>query len=161
MMSTKQKIGFSGELWAYEALTKLGYTVTIPPDFSEECHDLTIDDRLCCEVKRANQKTRKRQLKTKVSEYPRWQWDVSAVTGKDCVLILIAVDDQGIHHPFIMPAWVMADRSNFEINSHPHDYRGFIASFLGAWEVVEFMLSAQIKKSENITMWRLMSDDNK
>ena len=160
MFSEAQKTGLSAELWVAKALNKFGYDVTMPPDFYESCHDLTINNKLCCEVKFARQGKLVRELKTKTAEYPRWQWDVMSVSDKDCVLVLIACDDNDIWHPFIMPSVVMSERVHFQINSHPKKYRGFISSFLGAWEVVEFMLSDDWARKPDLTIGGLMSDEN-
>ena len=160
MMSPEQEIGLSGEIWTAKALGSMGYTVHMPPDFFAECHDLTVNDKLCVEVKLANQSRMKRQLKDGPAYYPRWQWSVETVTAKDCVLVLIAVDHAGIYHPFVMPSVVMAERVHFQINSHPKRYTGFISRFLGAWEVVEFMLNDNWAEKLDLTIKGLMSDDN-
>ena len=159
MMSRNQKKGLQGERWATEALEKLGYRVVMPRDFFSECCDLVVNDRLSVEVKLSYQKTLRKQLKTGIGTYPRWQWDVQQVDDRDRVLILIAQDNQGVNHPFIMPGHVMAHRVRFEINSHPLAYKGLIAKFLGAWEVVEFMLGSQAAKSNDLQIGELMSYD--
>lgn len=159
MRSNAQKKGLKGERWATEALEKLGYQVIMPSDFFSECCDLVVNNTLCIEVKLSYQKTLTKQLKHGKAQYPRWQWNVEPVDGKDRVLILIAQDRQGINHPFIMPGHVMAHRTRFEINSHPLDYKGLIAKFLGAWEVVEFMLKSQAEKANDLQIGELMSYD--
>lgn len=160
MFSKEQKIGLSAEIWVARALDKLGYSVTMPPDFNAECHDLTVNESLCVEVKFSRQGVLTRQLKNRIAEYPRYQWNVESVSDKDCVLILIACDNDDIWHPFIMPSVVMADRTVFQINTHPKTYKGLISKFLGTWEVVEFMLSGNWAEKLDLTIGGLMSDGN-
>jgi len=161
MFSRDQQVGLSGEIWVARILDKLGYTVTMPPNFQAKCHDLTVNEKLCVEVKLSYEGSLNRKLKNgNIAKYARWQWDLKDVSNQDCALVLIAADQDGVWHPFIMPSTVMADRVHFQINSHPKAYKGLISKFLGAWEVVEFLLAGNWAEKLDLTIGGLMSDEH-
>ena len=158
----EQIIGNIGETWAYEQLTKRGYDVLMVPDYFAKCVDLKIGT-LPIEVKYAR-RTFRRKINRKTGEqrwYRRWQWNVAELDAVDRVLFLIAEDEAGIRHPFIMPGSVMAERRQFEISRHPTKYRGFISGFLNAWETVDFLLQQSYYDDRQLTIYHYLTEPTK
>lgn len=147
-------MAFSSETWVANKLSKMGYDISIPPDFNAKGCDIWVHRpdnayRLCVEVKFSRQGKIKRK-------YPRWQWDVSAIDDKDRVLILIAEDDQGDWFCFVLPGHLMAHRTVWQINSHPTKYQGCIALFLENWETVDFMLNKRYVDPNQLALFEGM-----
>jgi len=141
-LSKQQRTGLDGEEWALSELISQGYQAEFYTNFFLEQRDIKIAGCLACEVKTARQNQTKRRTKTgNVFVYPSWRWDVSKVTYPDSVLILIAIDNLGLHHPFIMPSAIMAERGYVHLTSHPNDYGGYFSQYLNHWPTVDYLLN--------------------
>lgn len=142
MMSRKQWIGLCGERWVAGQIEQMGLRCRLLPDYMQAGADLIVEERLLVEVKIARPTIRKVRNKSgTISVSTRWQWDVSSVKCLAAtVLILVAEDHDRICHPYVLPAWIMADRSQFQITSHPIKYTGLLADFLYNWDVLKFIL---------------------
>ena len=155
-----QRIGNIGEQWAYNQLVKRGYEVLLVPDYMANCVDLKIGT-LPIEVKysRINYRRKVNKKTGEIRRYKRWQWNVEQLDNVDRVLILIAEDEAGIRHPFIMPGSTMAHRRQFEIGRHPTKYTGLIAGYLNAWETVELLLKQSYYDDRQLTIYHILTDE--
>jgi len=155
-----QAIGNIGEQWAYDQLTQRGYDVLMVPNYFARCVDLKIGT-LPIEVKYARISYRRKVNKRtgEIKRYQRWQWHVGELDSADRVLFLIAEDQAGIRHPFIMPGSVMAHRRQFEISRHPTKYQGLIAGYLNAWETVAFLLEQQYYDDRQLTIYHYITGE--
>ena len=158
--SKAQQIGNIGERWVYDQLVKRGYDITMIPDYLAHCVDLKIGT-LPIEVKYARIGYR-RKINRNTGErkrYQRWQWNVSQLDNNNRVLFLIAEDENGIKHPFIMPGSVMDTRVNFQIQRHPTEYMGFISGYLNAWETIDFLLEKQYHNDKQLTIYHYLTGE--
>lgn len=139
MFSRDQKLGYQGELWAIAQLKKRGFDPQIPDDFFSNGLDILVDG-LPIEVKYAKRTYRKFPANDgQVIYRPRWQWHIhptSYAPGRDFVAILIAEDDSGKRHVFIVPSLALDGRSHVQITSHPDKYTGWMAEYKDQWGVI-------------------------
>lgn len=155
-MSQTQATASKGEEWAVQKLRKLGYQADLYNDFFEQGKDILINGVLACEVKTSTQGQTTRRYKDKVYHYPTWKWLVSNVTTEDKVLILLAIDCLGIHHPFVMPSAWMVGRSHFSLSSYPPAYGGFIAPGLNNWSVVDYLLKRRYEDAGQLDIFNIV-----
>lgn len=137
-LSNRQRVGFEGELWAYEQLEKRGYLVTMATHCFEQNCDLRVG-KLPIEVKVANQTWRK---SPQGAWFPRWQFSISTTASQmqaDWVLILIARDKKGCCYPYILPGQSILNRRHLQITSHPTKFRGWLSHWFNNWSIVEYL----------------------
>ena len=67
--------------------------------------------------------------------HKRWQWNIPNAPKKS-VLILIAVDEDGEKHAYVIPWEIAKLRTRYEVSSHPTRHKGMIAPFLNKWEII-------------------------
>jgi len=149
-MSEAQFVGLCGERWVAAQIEQLGLKCRILPSFTEPGADLIVEDRLQVEVKYARQTSRRRiDRKTGVVyRYDRWQWNLQKFDGMNAKVLILVAESGGACYPFVLPAWMMIDRPNFQITSHPTRYRGILRDFLDNWGVLQFILQRGWERGE-------------
>jgi hypothetical protein len=137
-LSPNQRVGFEGELWAYEQLQRQGLNPKMYTNFFEENSDLRVG-RIPIEVKLANPTWRKGpDGRWRI----RWQFSVSTTAqqmANDWVLILIARDHNGCNYPYVVPGNNILNRRHVQITSHPTKFRGWLSYWLNRWSVIEYL----------------------
>lgn len=140
-MSRDQQFGLEGEKWVMTQLKKRGYKPTLRSDFYVQACDLLVNG-LCIEVKIAKPTLRLRKLKSgNVVGYTRWQWFVhptSQQLSNEWLLVLLAQTNKAII-PFILPGSQIGDRTHIQITSHPNNYKGWLAAYRNAWDMVAYL----------------------
>lgn len=132
-MSSNQRFGFEWEKWVLLELHKQGYKDAhlVSNWFADV--DILLGS-MPIEVKAANPC----KHWTGRCWRNRWQFDVSRVPRKfDCIVVLVALDEQQNPYPFIVPSWLVWSRHNVHITSHPTLYKGLFAPCLNAWGAIE------------------------
>jgi hypothetical protein len=148
-VSSTQRTGLAGEAYAAELLQERGYSVTVPADFNLPNTDLLING-LPVEVKLALPTLRRPQPGyTRI----RWQFNLGNVPTDDRVYLIIAQDAAGERWPYIVPSAVLINRPHIQLTSHPTQYRGFIAPFLHAWTVIDYLLTRQYQNAGQISLY--------
>ncbi len=135
--SKTQLFGAEVEAWVLDKLIVMGYTARPHPHWVDQ-FDILITGpgpfSLLVEVKAARQTWRK----VREGYYrPRWQFDTADLVRADHIIVLVAQDNKGGRHPFVCPSWLLWQRRQVQLTSHPVAYaqgRGMFASFLGRWE---------------------------
>lgn len=150
MLTKAQFVGLCGERWVCGQIEQLGLRCRMLPDFMEPGADLIVEDRLQVEVKYARQTSRRRidRQTGAVYVYDRWQWNLQTFDGMNAKVLILVAESGGACYPFILPAWMMIDRGNFQITSHPTRYRGILADFLENWGVLLFILERGWERGE-------------
>ena len=153
-LSKEQKLGVRGEEWVMAQLVSRGYHGEYYNDFFEEQRDIKINGCLPCEVKTSRQSICHRKTSSgNVKQYPSWRWNVSPVTSKDSVLILLAIDNRGLHHPFIMPSNVMAHRCYVQLTKHPLKCKTYYDKYLNYWQTIDYLLNRLYEDSGCINIF--------
>lgn len=153
-LSNRQRIGFEGELWAYDQLVKRGLRPKMLANFYQENCDLRVG-RIPIEVKTANPTWRKSPRGTWL---PRWQFSISTTAAEmanDWVLILIARDHNGCSYPYILPGQSILDRRHIQITSHPTKFRGWLSYWLNRWSVIQYLDKKVYKTGPLFEKWNL------
>lgn len=89
----------------------------------------------------------------------RWQFDVSRIPKwSDSVVILIAVTN-GMAYPFVCPSWLLFDRHNIHITSHPNCYRGRLACCLNNWANVNLVQQMHSRYAGQASLWEMGTGD--
>lgn len=151
-MTRNQKIGLDGEEWARRQLIARGYSVHQPNNYFEPCKDLVINSVLCCEVKISMPGQRRIRLKSGYAFYPRWKWDVRAISSEDRIVILIAASEH-VNHAFICPSALFVDRVTVEITNRPDQYKGYLSKQLNNWAVVDYLLEERYKDAQQLDLF--------
>ena len=147
-LSVNQRTGLAGETYAAGLLLERGYNVTIPANFLCPNTDLLING-LPVEVKLALPTVRTvRPGYTRT----RWQFNIGNVPATDRVYLIIARDTAGQHWPYIVPSAVLINRPHIQLTSHPTHYAGFIAPFLHAWTVIDYLLTRQYQNAGQLAL---------
>lgn len=134
-LGESQRFGAILERWAADHLTGLGYHCQLMPDWNHQ-FDILIDGFLPCEVKAARPTTQRRYN----GRAPRQRWQFctqSKLRKQDYIFILVAIDSDGVLHPFVIPSAFIGTRQFISITSHPESYSGWVAEHLSAWQWVE------------------------
>lgn len=142
--SETQKIGSDGEQWVIEQLENRGFKVKFDPDFFNEGYDLVVNG-LPTEVKTANSTRRKRVYINRAGVvfenwYDRWQWCIHPTSNRlvDWLLILVANDGNN-RYVFVVPGGIVLDRTHIQITSHPQKYKGWLATWLNRFEIIQYL----------------------
>lgn len=127
-LSEPQAFGFQWEKWVLDQLHLRGYTdARLLVDY--KAHTDIMLGTMPIEVKAA----RPRNHFTHCYR-TRWQFDTSRLPRQiDHVVILVALDFDQRAYPFIVPSWLIGDRYNVHITSHPTKFKGLLAPCLEAW----------------------------
>lgn len=139
-LSSAQKFGLKGEIWALEQLKTLGYQAQLISGFFANI-DIMLESLLPVEVKIASQTLR--QVRAGYHR-PCWQFDLSRClpTKRDWLLIAICEDERGRLWPYVIYSGFLAGRSTrLQITSHPAHYSGWCSSHLNNWSLVSEVLS--------------------
>lgn len=152
-MSENQQFGFKWEKWTLEQLHQHGYPDArlVSQYFADK--DIMLGT-MPIEVKAA----RPKEHWTSYAR-TRWQFDVSRVPRSvDCIVILVAVDSDGAPYPFIVPSWMVWDRYNVHITSHPLVFRGRLAPCLNNWANVGLVKQIHRCKSGQLSLFDIMGN---
>lgn len=119
-------LGFWGEDWVSETLTKKGYQVTPHP--TRGCHfDLLVKQPTTGQLWRVEVKTARKASDGK------WRfllWRKGHQTHHDShLVILLAVTPIWTVYPFVVPTSQLLNQNQAVITSHPQDYKGKLAPF--------------------------------
>ena len=148
--SRDQKVGFMGERHVYEQLQDRGYVPQVDPDFQRQGFDMVIKPTepgqrpIPVEVKFAYPTRRGMPYINRAGHkvwYTRWQWKVHETSHKqhEWVLVLVAEDEDGERHHFIIPGGAVGDRTHLKITSHPRKYNGWMKQWLERWELITYL----------------------
>lgn len=89
----------------------------------------------------------------------RWQFDVSRLPRwSDSVVIMVAVDRETAY-PFVCPSWLLFDRHNIHITSHPNCYRGRLACCLNNWANVNLVQQMHSRYAGQASLWEMGTGD--
>jgi len=164
--SEAQQFGATGERIALNELQRRGYNVSPISDWSAEA-DLCIFGSVpvlvevkvahCREFWNKNNGGRWRRRK-------RWSWEVNRIPRNiDMIVMLIAIDQDGVSHPFVLPSWAIAGRgwpSVIHLASDPLAYvtrgRGWLAEYYQQWSTVEQVIATRAKfqsQAGQLTLW--------
>lgn len=128
-MSTKQIFGFEWEEWTLNELHEQGYRDARLVSNWFANTDIMLGS-MPIEVKAAHSRRHWSGRYWRM----RWQFDVSRMPRSvDSIIVCVAVDYQNLPYPFIIPSWLVGDRYNIHITSHPTVYRGVFAPCLFRW----------------------------
>lgn len=138
-LSASQKYGLKVEQWVIERLIEKGYSPKVPTDFSQTACDAWING-LCVEIKGAKRTKRTRVLKSgEVKVYYRYQWSISPCHKAEYALILVADTPGRKRICFVMPGSQVGERTHLQITSHPLKYKGWLAQYLEAWYLIDYL----------------------
>lgn len=128
-MSGNQKFGFEWEKWVLRELHKRGYEdARLVSNWFADV-DILLGS-MPIEVKAAHPRKHWAGRCWRL----RWQFDTSRVPRSvDCIIVLVALDYQNLPYPFIVPSWLVGDRYNIHITSHPTVYKGLFSPCLFRW----------------------------
>ena len=130
---TSRKIQRQAEVWFLNEAIARGYKPRLtrwePEPYAMMILGLPIDIRVALPTSR----------KSKGNQYTRWQWHIPPRKHKkDWILSLIAKDETGKMHVFIMPGAILEGKSHVQITSHPDEYSGRLSVWLNKWELINY-----------------------
>lgn len=161
--SAKQRYGAKVESWALAQLQAQGWQARPLGQWTDQA-DIIIDGSapLLVEVKGARRREFFNKIRGNWYKRTRYSWDVARIPeGIDLAVILVAQDDAGTYHPFVVPSWAIVARSVTVIHlaTHPEAYadrgRGWLAPYYRRWGTIAQVMAARRRFAHagQLTLW--------
>ena len=155
------------EQWVLKQLQARGWAARLLPQF-QDWTDIIVDGVISVPVEVKGARARLfRRYRGGPLDRIRYSWNVSRIAKTDMVVVLIALDQAGVYHPFIIPSWFVQIRrvSVIHLASDPAAYagrgRGWMAEFYQRWETINEVMNVRhrFNQTGQLTLWGQTSPD--
>lgn len=162
--SETQRFGAAAESWAIEQLQAQGWQARPLSQWTDQA-DIIIDSGpapLLVEVKAARPRQFWQRRPAGWEQRTRYSWNVGRLAeGVDMAVILVAQDEAGSRHPFIVPSWAIAARGVTVIHlasnpaAYAHRGRGWLACYYRRWATIDQVMTTRRRfaRQGQLTLW--------